>query len=205
MPPTQTADAPRPARGRPRSAASEKAILNAALDLLAEGHGPTSISISAIAKLAGTGKDTIYRRWPCKEDLLLDALASDKHDIPVPTEGSVRDGLIAPLADLIERMQDERTRRILRSIHSAGDEFPKLNQRYYEQVINARRERVRALVRAGVERGEISADGDPYQAAMMPFASVLINAHEDTPVTGDPHGTAERMVDVVLNGIATGR
>ena len=123
----------------------------------------------------------------------------------MPTEGSVRDGLIAPLADLIERMQDERTRRILRSIHSAADEFPKLNQRYYEQVINPRRERVRALVRAGVERGEISGDGDPYQAAMMPFASVLINALEDTPVTGDPHRTAERMVDVVLHGIAAAR
>ena len=93
----------------------------------------------------------------------------------------------------------------MRSIHSAGDEFPKLNRRYYEQVINPRRERVRALVRAAVKRGEISGEGDPYQAAMMPFASVLINALEDTPVTGDPQATAEHMVDIVLNGIATGR
>jgi AcrR family transcriptional regulator len=195
-------DERRQARGRPRSLVSEQAILTATLDLLAEGHGPASISIGAIAKRAGAGKDTIYRRWPCKEDLLLDALASQPRQIDIPPDAPVREGLIAPLADLIERLQNERNRHILRSLHGAGDEFPKLNQRYHEQVIEQRRERVRALVREGIARGELTSEGDPAQAAMMPFAAVVMNALEGTPVSGDPRGAAEQMVDAVLQGIA---
>jgi AcrR family transcriptional regulator len=189
-------------RGRPRSAASEQAILAATLDLLAEGQGPATISISAIARRAGAGKDTIYRRWPCKEDLLLDALASQRRAIEIPPDVPVREGLITPLAELIERFQDERSRRILRSLQGAGEEFPRLRRRYQEEVVQERRERVRALVRAGVARGELSADGDPEQAALMPFASVLMNALEDTPIRGKPQVVAARMVDAVLRGIA---
>jgi AcrR family transcriptional regulator len=195
-------DEVRQPRGRPRSLVSEHAILAATLDLLAEGHGPATISITAIARRAGAGKDTIYRRWPCKEDLLLDALASQQRPIDIPPDAPVREGLIAPLADLIERLQGERNRRILRSLHGAGDEFPKLNQRYHEQVIEQRRERVRELVRAGIARGELTSQGDPTQAAMMPFAAVVMNALEDTPILGDPRRTAARMVDAVLHGIA---
>jgi AcrR family transcriptional regulator len=191
-----------PRRGRPRSQASEEAILAATLDLLADGCGPSTVSINAIAKRARTGKDTIYRRWPCKEDLLLDALASQQQTIDIPTDGRVRDGLIAALASLIERFQDERNRRILRGLYGAGDEFPKLRRRYQQEVLEERREKVRALVRAGIARGELTSHGDPTQAALMPFAAVVMNALEDTPIPGDPRRAAATMVDAVLHGLA---
>jgi AcrR family transcriptional regulator len=190
-----------PRRGRPRSQASEEAILAATLDLLADGCGPSTVSINAIAKRARTGKDTIYRRWPCKEDLLLDALASQQRTIEIPTDGPVRDGLIAALASLIERLQDERSRRILRGLYGAGDEFPKLRRRYQHEVLEERREKVRALVRAGIARGELASQGDPTQAALMPFAAVVMSALEDTPILGDPRHAAATMVDAVLDGL----
>jgi AcrR family transcriptional regulator len=189
-------------RGRPRSQASEEAILAATLDLLAAGCGPSTVSINAIAKRARTGKDTIYRRWPCKEDLFLDALASQQQTIDIQTDGRVRDGLIAALAALIERLQDERNRRILRSVYGAGDEFPKLRRRYQHEVLEERREKVRALVRAGIARGELTSHGDPTQAALMPFAAVVMSALEDTPILGDPRRAAATMVDAVLHGLA---
>jgi AcrR family transcriptional regulator len=192
-----------PRRGRPRSQASEEAILVATLDLLAAGCGPSTVSINAIAKRAGTGKDTIYRRWPCKEDLLLDALASQQQTIDIQTDGRVRDGLIAALAALIERLQNERNRRILRSVYGAGDEFPKLRRRYQHEVLEERREKVRALIRAGIARGELVSDGEPTQAALMPFAAVVMSALEDTPILGDPRQAAATMVDAVLHGLAT--
>jgi AcrR family transcriptional regulator len=191
-----------PRRGRPRSQASEEAILVAALDLLADGCGPSTVSINAIAKRARTGKDTIYRRWPCKEDLLLEALASQQRTIDIPADGSVRDGLIAALASLIERLQDERSRRIFRGLYGAGDEFPKLRRRYQQEVLEERREKVRALVRAGIARGELASHGDPTQAALMPFAAVVMNALEDTPILGNPRRAAATMVDAVLHGLA---
>jgi AcrR family transcriptional regulator len=190
-----------PRRGRPRSQASEEAILAATLDLLADGSGPSTVSINAIAKRARTGKDTIYRRWPCKEDLLLDALASQQRTIDIPTDGPVRDGLIAALASLIERLQDDRSRRILRGLYGAGDEFPKLRRRYQQEVLEERREKVRALVRAGIARGELASHGDPTQAALMPFAAVVMSGLEDTPILGNPRREAARMVDAVLHGL----
>lgn len=198
-------DAPRsggPRRGRPRSQASEESILAAALDLLAAGCGPAAVSMTAIAKRAGTGKDTIYRRWTCKEDLLLDALASRQRPLELPAEGPVREGLIAALASLIERMQNERDRGILRGLYGAGDEFPKLRRRYQQEVLEERREKVRALVRAGIARGELASHGDPTQAALMPFAAVVMSALEDTPIRGNPRRAAATMVDAVLLGLA---
>jgi AcrR family transcriptional regulator len=200
--PTAAPESERPRRGRPRSQASEESILAAALDLLAAGCGPATVSMTAIAKRAGTGKDTIYRRWPCKEDLLLDALASQQQTINIPTEGPVREGLITALASLIKRLQSERDRRILRGLYGAGDEFPKLRCRYQQEVLEERREKVRALVRAGIARGELASHGDPTQAALMPFAAVVMSALEDRPILGNPRRAAATMVDAVLHGLA---
>ena len=194
-------EAGRPRRGRPRSQASEESILKAALDLLAAGCGPAAVSMTAIARRAGTGKDTIYRRWTCKEDLLLDALASQQQTIDFPAEAPVREGLIVALALLIERLQDPRNRRILRSLYGAGDDFPKLRRRYQQEVLEERREKVRALVRAGIARGELVNHGDPTQAALMPFAAVVMSALEDTPIDGHPRSVAATMVDAVLHGL----
>lgn len=61
------------ARGRPRSEPARRAILDAALELVRE-RGFTDVTTAEIAALAGTGKQTIYRWWPSKSALVLDAL-----------------------------------------------------------------------------------------------------------------------------------
>ena len=62
-----------PRRGRPRDPAADQAILDAARDLLAR-KGFTGTSMDEIARTAGVGKDTLYRRWKSKEDLVLHLL-----------------------------------------------------------------------------------------------------------------------------------
>jgi AcrR family transcriptional regulator len=86
-----TAEGSDPARrrpGRPRSQDSRDAILLAATELVVE-QGYAATSIEKIAQRAGVGKQTIYRGWPSKGDILLEALAR-KADlyIPIPDEGS---------------------------------------------------------------------------------------------------------------------
>src|SRR5215831_11164328 len=87
--------------GRPRSPAADEAILDATVDLLAE-QGFLGLSIEAVAARAGVAKTTIYRRWPTKDDLLMDAIACLKHAHPEPQGESLRDDLI----DMISRMRD---------------------------------------------------------------------------------------------------
>ncbi len=73
--------------GRPRSAQSHQAILQAALELLAE-VGFAAMSMDAIAARAGVGKTTIYRRYASKEELVADAIESIREEIVIPDTGN---------------------------------------------------------------------------------------------------------------------
>ena len=77
-------------RGRPRSEASWQAILAAAMELVAE-TGYAELTIEGIAARAGVGKQTIYRWWPSKADILLEAGATKAElHVPVTDQGSYR-------------------------------------------------------------------------------------------------------------------
>src|ERR1043166_4984722 len=93
--------------GRPRSEQADRAIIEAALSLFAES-GPEGLCIERVAARAGVGKATIYRRWPGKEDLLLDAIAALRPPLPQPAGESVRDDLIAVLGAMREAVADPR-------------------------------------------------------------------------------------------------
>ena len=73
----------RGAAGRPRDAQVAAAILDAALDLIIE-FGYNRTSMEAVAARARVAKTTVYRRWPTKDDLMVDALARIKGDIVEP-------------------------------------------------------------------------------------------------------------------------
>jgi AcrR family transcriptional regulator len=60
-------------RGRPRLSSTDDAILRATLELLRSG-GPDEVTIDAVAAKCGSAKTTIYRRWPTRESLIVDAL-----------------------------------------------------------------------------------------------------------------------------------
>lgn len=176
-------------------------MLRAALELLAEGQTPAAITIAEIARRAGAGKDTIYRRWQTKEDLLLDALASQVGELEIPEPASLREVLVISLAELIERLQSDRERRISRALQSAGDDFPKLRARYPDTVIRRRHELIATHVRAALARGELRPDTDLEQVVQMPFHHVLFTAVNDGPIVGDPRAASERLIDALLVGI----
>lgn len=81
----------RPGRGRPRDPALDAAILDATLELLTE-RGYAATSLTAVARRAGTGTPTLYRRWPSKADLVLDAVFRvDSSEIVAATGDLERD------------------------------------------------------------------------------------------------------------------
>ena len=79
-------------RGRPRDPALDSAILTAALELFVT-HGITGMSIEQVAKRAGVGKPTIYRRWSTKELLVADAIEADLPKLLACGEGNTLDSL----------------------------------------------------------------------------------------------------------------
>ena len=109
---TSTADAPR-SPGRPRSIRADEAIIEATLDLLAEGSTLEALSIEAIAARAGVGKATIYRRWAGKDALLLRrAAAGSRASHRSPAGHSVRDDLVL-LVGAVGQNVDPRAAKIM--------------------------------------------------------------------------------------------
>ncbi|MFC1416636.1 TetR/AcrR family transcriptional regulator [Streptacidiphilus cavernicola] len=154
------AEAAAPRRGRPRSEAAEQAIIGAVLRLLDQGYPLALLSIEGIAGEAGVGKATIYRRWPNKEELLLDVLRRVDEPEPPEFDGPVRDALVAALEFLRRSGLARRSQSSLALIAHEVQHLPELHRRYHEQVIEPRRERMRRLLARGVERGEIRGDVD---------------------------------------------
>src|SRR3954451_561491 len=100
-PPSPPVEAPLGATRR-RGVDLETAILDATLDILAE-HGMAGLTMEGVAAAAHTGKASVYRRWPSKEDLLVDAMTRACPPIPEsPDTGSLREDLLVQLRIMLE-------------------------------------------------------------------------------------------------------
>jgi AcrR family transcriptional regulator len=186
--------------GRPRSAQAERAIIDAALDLFAES-GAEGASIEKVAARAGVGKATIYRRWPGKEDLLLDALSALRTPLPSPRGESVRDDLAAVLDAIRSESSDPRRVRQHALLLGEGARYPRLLERYIDTVVEPRRELIRAVLRRGMATGELR-DGTNIEAA----TDMLTGAVLAKPRLGTERldrGYARRVVDELLTGLAS--
>ena len=186
--------------GRPRSEQADRAIIDAALDLFAES-GPEGLCIEKVAARAGVGKATIYRRWPGKEDLLLDALSALRTPLPEPRGESVRDDLAALLDAIRAESADPRRVRQFALLLGEGTSYPRLLERYVETVVEPRRDLVRAVLRRGVATGELR-EGTSIEVAV----DLLTGAVLAKPRLGQERmdrGYARRVVDELLTGLAS--
>ena len=185
--------------GRPRSERADKAIIDAALSLFAES-GPEGLCIERVAARAGVGKATIYRRWPGKEDLLLDAIAALKAPLPEPVGRSVREDLVILLGAMCQEAADPRQAREFALLLGEGAKYPRLMARYVETVLEPRREVVRAVLRRGVATGELRPGLDVEAALFMLVGAVVARRGPEQQVV--PPGYPERVVDGLLAGLA---
>jgi AcrR family transcriptional regulator len=196
--PRAEATAPR-TPGRPRSARVDEAIIDAVLDLLAEGT-IEGLSIEAIAARAGVGKATIYRRWPGKEGLVRDALRTLKGQLPTPAGGSVRDNLVQ-LVSAVGRNRDPRAAQIMPCLVSEVNRSPEHYQ-IYQEIVEPRRQLMREVLLRGVRDGELRADLDVELTIAMLTAPVLVQKLLRWHPELDNGSLPERVVDALLAGIA---
>ncbi len=186
--------------GRPRSEQADRAIIDAALELFAES-GPDALCIERVAARAGVGKATIYRRWPGKEDLLLDALAAVQVPLPVPKGESVRDDLVALLESMRSEATDPRRARQSALLLGEGARYPRLIERYVATVVEPRRDVVRAVLRRGLATGELR-EGTDIEAAVYMLTGAVI-ARTWLGQDRAERGFARRVVDHLLAGLAS--
>jgi AcrR family transcriptional regulator len=200
MSPTTAADPDKRAPGRPRSARAEQAIIDAVLALLEAGVSIEALSMEAVAARAGVGKATIYRRWPSKEELVVEAIASVKLPMPVLSGGSVRDDLVTMLrSTAMER--DEGRGGVMTCVLSQLSRSPELYG-WYQRVVEPRRESMREVLRRGVHTGELRADLDIEVTVGLLVAPMIIQRMTRWNPRLDVDDLPERIVDAVLGGAA---
>ncbi|MHA6618587.1 TetR/AcrR family transcriptional regulator [Pseudonocardia sp. DLS-67] len=143
--------------GRPRSESTRRAIEAAALDELRE-RGYAGLTIEGIAARAGAGKQTIYRWWRSKADVVLDAMAGFADAIvPIPDKGSLPDDL---LAFLVASFRQQGTRPALAGLMAQAVFDPEFAEAFRERFISVRRTALRGILQRAAARGEIAEDVD---------------------------------------------
>jgi AcrR family transcriptional regulator len=146
-------------RGRQRSEESKQAILSAVLDL-ARDTVLRDITVEAIAQRAGVGKATIYKWWPSKAYVALEAFSAKLNStVSIPDTGSGEKDFRENLYSLI-RFYASPAGHILRQFLAEGASDPEFATLFRERFLKPRRERVGVIYDRAVRRGEIRAGLD---------------------------------------------
>jgi AcrR family transcriptional regulator len=151
-----------PGPGRRRNHARDPEILAAALEVLAE-TGYDGMTIDMVAARARAGKATLYRRWPSKAELVIDAVAcmkkGDFDPANLPDTGTLRGDLIAMIKP--HAIEDgERKLQIMAGLMSMLSRDPGLAEAVNAAIVEPRAAVNRTLMRRAADRGEIAADAD---------------------------------------------
>lgn len=140
--------------GRPRNERSRQAILRSTLKLLRKGSF-ADLSIEAIAADAGVGKTTVYRWWPNKGALVVDAFASSIEDeLHFPDSGSVRRDMSAQMNQFLEVLHS-RSGRIVAAVIAGGQSDPQLMEEFRARFLRRRRQEAYQTLQRGIDRGEL--------------------------------------------------
>ncbi|PJJ63287.1 TetR/AcrR family transcriptional regulator [Compostimonas suwonensis] len=164
----------KPRLGRKRDHTRDPEILDAAIDVLAE-TGYDGMTIDMVAARAKAGKATLYRRWPSKPELVLDAVACMKsNDIDfdaLPDTGTLRGDLIAMIKPHGIR-DHERKLRVMAGIVSMIARNPELAAAARDALVEPRATVNRIFFQRAMDRGEIPADSDIEKLCMIGPAMV---------------------------------
>jgi AcrR family transcriptional regulator len=145
--------------GRPRSAESHQAMLQATLELLAE-MGFDKMSIEAIAARAGIGKTTIYRRYSGKEELVADAIESLRQEIVIPDTGQLSNDLDALIESAAQISLNALGRQTVAMIISSAASNSQFAQIYWIKYLQPRRQAFAVVLERAKARNEIYPDLD---------------------------------------------
>ncbi len=189
-------------KGRPRSEEVQQAILKAAATLLAE-RGFRALTIEDVAALAKVGKTSIYRRWPSKGILALDAFLSEFLLLQPPIDtGDLAGDLSEALSAWVKTVAGTSTGRTLVALVAEAQTDPELAVAWRETVVARARNQHRSMIDRAIDRGEIPRDSDVDVLMDMLYGPAyhrLLQGH--LPLTDD---FVHQVVAVVVAGAKAG-
>ena len=187
--------------GRPRSEQSRAAVLRVTTELLQES-GAQAMTTEQIAARSGVSKATIYKWWPNKYAVAVEAFLSEMMaEAPDPDTGSAREDIRAVLRG-VAHFCSGPSGGVYAQLVGEGQSDPLVQKELRENLVARRRELIRAIWDRGVARGELRADIDLDAAidlVLAPPIYRLLMGH--APLD---NASADALVDAVMHGLACG-
>ncbi|HEY0805395.1 MAG TPA: TetR/AcrR family transcriptional regulator [Pseudonocardiaceae bacterium] len=185
--------------GRPRSDRSRAAVLRAASELMHE-VGLRAMTTDEIAGRSGTSKATIYKWWPNKHAVAVEAFLSEMiTESPDPDTGSAHEDFRLALRGLMH-FYASPSGRIFAQLVAEAQFDPAVAVELRDRLVGSRRRLVRGIWDRGVARGELSPDVDPEVAMDLVFGPAmyrLVAGHAPLEETA-----ADQIVDAAIRGLA---
>jgi len=187
-------------RGRPRDEIAKSRILAAALESVEElGFGATTID--AVADRAGASKATIYRWWPSKAALLIEALRDEvAHELPFPDTGDLRDDIRLQLRNFIKLLTGRRG-RVFKAFLAAAQSDGEVAAVFRLVWIKPRRVEAKKVLEHHQQKGRLRQDADLEVVLDLlygPFYFRLLAGHN--PLCP---AFADSIAELALQGLAT--
>jgi len=185
--------------GRPRSEQSRAAVLRAASELMQE-VGLRAMTTELIAARSGASKATIYKWWPNKYTVAVEAFLSQMlAEAADPDTGSAREDFCVVLRGLMH-FYTTPSGRIFAQLVGEAQFDPLVHDELRDVLIHSRRRVGRAIWDRGVARGELRADVDPEIAIDIVFGPAMYRLLTGSGVLDA--ATAEAIVAAALSGLA---
>jgi AcrR family transcriptional regulator len=185
-------------RGRQRSIEAQTAVLEATSKLL-EKKCLCKVTTEAIALLSGVSKATIYKWWPNKTLVALDAFLMHMTDkVPTPNTGSAKKDFTEQVKSLIA-FYSSASGKVFSQFVAEGQSDPAFLELFRERFVKPRRNDVRIIWQRGVERGEIRSDVDSEVVLDLIYGPIIFRL-----LSGQGHlntKEAEGLVAAVFSGI----
>jgi AcrR family transcriptional regulator len=157
-------------------------VLHAADDLLVE-RGFGGVTIEGIAARAGVAKQTIYRWWPSKVDILLDTLIDDAADqLPVPDSGATVESIRDYLTSLARFLTAEPAGKVLLALIAEAQHDAAMARTFHERFLDPRRRAELQLIDRAIAAGELPPGLDADDALDALYGPILYRAMIAAPI-----------------------
>ena len=184
-------------KGRPRSDASKRAILDATRRLLSHTT-VQKLSIEAIAKKAGVGKTTIYRWWPSKASVAMDAIFTQPgFQNIIPTTSSAEEGIYIQLQKIVAQLNGKNGRVVAQIISEIQDDYDAV-EAFHKSFMQERCFQLAKLVDQGMKSGEFRDDIDIETTVDTLMGPLIFRLMSGLVMTED---YADKVIAAIIPGI----
>ncbi len=185
---------------RTRDEAAARRVLDSARDLVRR-LGPRAVTVDEIAAAAGVGKQTIYRWWPSKSSVIMDALSELTDPEPAQLPDSTFEAVRLQMRR-VAAMFASRNGELIRELVADSQGDPALAKEFRDRFFAHRRARAAATLENGIATGQLRPDLDVDDALDVLYGPLwlrLLVGHLPTS-----QAAADRVLELVWPGLARG-